>query len=278
MNTAYAPKNVSLLNSILPLNAKTSTNSSMFSPKNAGNSSSLSSYIGIIVFLVVLAVAISLMIVYGKEVTDAWNNAVTTVNTYFNGTAATATATATATEPVPVPVADTPVHSEGRSLESQVLEKIMPGGAEVFNVSANKYTSYDAEPLCKALGAELATYQQVKDAWSKGADWCNYGWVKGQMAVYPTSDTTWNKLQTGPEDQRMSCGIPGVNGGYFDNPELKFGVTCFGQKPAKTNHDDSHVAKGAPVSPDAILYNKKVSQFKSEADNIAILPFNSNTW
>ena len=34
-----------------------------------------------------------------------------------------------------------------------------------------------------AFDAELASYDQVKDAWQKGADWCNYGWVKGQAAA-----------------------------------------------------------------------------------------------
>ena len=28
-----------------------------------------------------------------------------------------------------------------------------------------------------------------------------------------------------------NCGRPGVNGGYFDNPNIKFGVNCYGQKP-----------------------------------------------
>ena len=62
-----------------------------------------------------------------------------------------------------------------------------------------------------AFGAELATYDQVRDAWKSGADWCNYGWVKGQAAVYPTQQETYDKLQTGAEDQRMACGMPGVN-------------------------------------------------------------------
>jgi hypothetical protein len=95
------------------------------------------------------------------------------------------------------------------------MNKIMPG-TEVFNISSNRYTYNDAEPLCKALGAELATYDQVKDAWTKGADWCNYGWVKGQMAVYPTSEETYQKTQGGSEEGRQACGRPGINGGYFD--------------------------------------------------------------
>jgi Na+-transporting methylmalonyl-CoA/oxaloacetate decarboxylase gamma subunit len=60
------------------------------------------------------------------------------------------------------------------------------GSAEVFNISKNVYTFNDAAAVCAAAGAELATYDQVKAAYDKGADWCNYGWIIGQMAVYPT--------------------------------------------------------------------------------------------
>lgn len=158
------------------------------------------------------------------------------------------------------------------------MEKILPGGNQVFNVSSNRYTYYDAAPLCKALGAELATYEQVKEAWAKGADWCNYGWVEGQMAVYPTSDETYTKLQKGPEEQRMACGRPGLNGGYFDNPEMRFGVNCYGTKPPKSQHDAAELSKGAPISPDALAFDKKVNQYKSEADSIGINPFNSHNW
>ena len=169
-------------------------------------------------------------------------------------------------------------HAESHSIANAV-EKILPGGStEVFNISSNKYTYYDAEPLCKALGAELATYDQVKDAWAKGADWCNYGWIKGQMAVYPTSDDTYKKLQGGPEDQQLACGRPGVNGGFFDNPELRYGVNCYGSKPTQSKHDEARAASATPTSPDALEFDKKVAQFKSEAETMGILPFNSHKW
>ncbi len=166
---------------------------------------------------------------------------------------------------------------------SSLAEKVLPqGGAgpEVFNVSKNTFTYYDAEPLCKALGAELATYDQVKQAWDRGADWCNYGWVKGQNAIYPTSQQTWEKLQSGPEEQRMACGKPGVNGGYFDNPELRFGVNCYGSKPAQSKHDEEAVAKrtGVPLTPSGIEFDKKVSKFRGESDSIGVLPFNEQKW
>ena len=176
----------------------------------------------------------------------------------------------------------TPPEQESKQ-PSSLAEKMLPqggAGSEVFNVSKNTFTYYDAEPLCKALGAELATYDQVKQAWDRGADWCNYGWVKGQNAVYPTSQQTFEKLQSGPEEQRMACGKPGINGGFFDNPELRFGVNCYGSKPTQSKHDEEAVAKrtGAPLTPSGIEFDKKVSKFRGESDNIGVLPFNEQKW
>jgi hypothetical protein len=159
-----------------------------------------------------------------------------------------------------------------------IVEKVLPGKKEVFNISSNRYTYADSAPLCKALGAELATYEQVSNAHKRGADWCNYGWVKGQMAVYPTQEETWQKLQEGPVDQRTSCGRPGLNGGYFDNPELRFGVNCYGIKPAQSGHDAAQIAAGAPRSPDALAFDQKVAEFKSDVNTIGVSPFREGAW
>jgi hypothetical protein len=120
----------------------------------------------------------------------------------------------------------------------------------------------------------------VKEAYGKGADWCNYGWVKGQMAVYPTQTDTWEQLQTGPEDQRDACGRPGVNGGFFDNPELRFGVNCYGMKPDQKDHDITSITsgEGAPLSPGGLEFEKKISQYRGDANHIAVLPFSKSAW
>lgn len=179
------------------------------------------------------------------------------------------------------PVTEKPEAPQDNTVhETSLVEKVLPGRQQVFNISKNSYTYYDAEPLCKALGAELATYEQVKQAYAQGADWCNYGWTKGQMAVYPTQQDTWEKLQSGPEDQRNSCGRPGLNGGFFDNPELRFGVNCYGVKPEQKDHDATAVASGvgAPLSPGALEVDKKVAKYRGEANSIAILPWNTQNW
>ena len=164
---------------------------------------------------------------------------------------------------------------------SDIINKQLPQQKkEVFNIKENRYRYEDAEPLCNALGAELATYQQVKESYEQGADWCNYGWVKGQQAVYPTQDATYEKLQKGPKEQRQACGKPGVNGGYFDNPDLRFGVTCYGVKPPQKDHDSSLLPNGEanPFTPDALEYDKRVAEFKADSQNIGILPFSQGRW
>jgi hypothetical protein len=163
-----------------------------------------------------------------------------------------------------------------------IIERILPQSSdqEVFNVAQNKFTFYDAEPLCNALGAELATYEQVKDAWNNGADWCNYGWVKGQMAIYPTQKGTYEKLQSGPADERNACGTVGINGGYFDNPEFKYGVNCYGKKPPQSAHDQEQLMSQGKVakSPETLKVDKMVAQYKEQADSLFVKPFNDNKW
>lgn len=288
--TNNGTKNARLLNSLIqPLNsaansAANAANSALNAVNSAVNSASsgwsLPQWSGIIIFLVIVAVFVTLMVIFKDQVEQAWKNAGEVITGYFGGQGQA--------QPPPPETTAPPRQSDVTNAAPQqgepgspdtIAEKVLPGGGgEVFNIASNRYSFYDAEPLCKALGAELATYDQVKDAWSKGADWCNYGWTKGQMAVYPTSDETYQKLQSGPEEQRLACGRPGLNGGFFDNPELRFGVNCYGKKPAQGRHDENLASKGAPISPDALAFDKKVAAYKSEADHIGILPFNNGKW
>lgn len=163
-------------------------------------------------------------------------------------------------------------------VDQNAIERAMPGQKQVFNIAQDSYKYSDAEPLCKAFGAELATYDQVKEAWKKGADWCNYGWVKGQSAIYPTQQSTYDKLQAGPEDQRGSCGIPGINGGYFDNPDMRFGVNCYGDKPAENDTDDRALMKGPALTAETLEYNKKVRDYQAHRTEIPVNPFSDGKW
>jgi hypothetical protein len=160
------------------------------------------------------------------------------------------------------------------------LKKAFGPDEQVFNINRNIYTYDEAAPVCKAMGAELATFEQVELAQKHGADWCNYGWVKGQMAVFPTSEETWNKLQTGPKEYRFSCGKPGVNGGHFDNPELRFGVNCFGARPQKKDADELLFDSDAGMPPTAeqVEFDKKVQKFRDQMENITVLPWSREKW
>lgn len=235
-------------------------------------------WIGIVVFTALVLVLLVLFHFFNQQIRDGYEKIINSIRG----------ALGYATQPPPPVETTTPTTApppteniQGPNGSESLVEKVLPpggGSSQVFNVSKNKFTFYDAEPLCRALGAELATYEQVKDAWERGADWCNYGWVKGQMAVYPTQKETWEKLQSGPEEQRLACGKPGLNGGYFDNPELRYGVNCYGAKPSQSSHDATKVAKGTPQSPGELMFDKKVAQFRTESDNIGVLPFSSNKW
>jgi len=149
-----------------------------------------------------------------------------------------------------------------------------PRSSQVFNVARNVYTFHDAEPLCKAFGAELATYDQIKAAHKAGADWCNYGWVKGQLAVYPTQKATYEKLQHGPEHERMSCGRPGVNGGYFPNADQRFGVNCYGPRPAESALDERIQMEEKTD----IAFDREVNKYKAELDSIGVNPWSGKQW
>ncbi len=150
---------------------------------------------------------------------------------------------------------------------------------QVFNIPGNDYVYGDAKALCKAYGAELATYEQVEEAYNKGGEWCSYGWSDGQMALFPTQQKTYDKLQT-IEGHEHDCGRPGVNGGYMANPMLKFGANCYGYKPKITKDEEYLMANALPYprTNKDILLEKRVEYWKNKLGEILVSPFNKNTW
>jgi hypothetical protein len=145
--------------------------------------------------------------------------------------------------------------------------------SEVFHVGSNQYSYDDAPAVCAAYDAELATYDQVNEAFATGAEWCAYGWSQGGMALYPTQQATWLKLQSEPKT-RTACGRPGVNGGYFD-PGTKFGVNCYGTKPADTT--TTKYPLPLPGS-DPVTFNAMVNKFKKMIGTIPVNAFNRSGW
>lgn len=153
---------------------------------------------------------------------------------------------------------------------------------EVFNISNNLYTYDDAQAICKAYGANLATYDQIEEAYNKGGEWCNYGWSDGQMIFFPTQRSTWTELQKNTK-HKNDCGRPGVNGGYMANPYLKFGVNCYGTKPKPSDKDLNRMtAKQNQVFPKTDAekaIDAKVNYWKDNADKLLqINSHNTKKW
>jgi len=257
-----------------------------FTTNASSNSGGWGTLFGMFLFLI--AIFLVGMIVFRDQITAGWNYFITSIQSALNmnpspmqspdQTAANREAELSS----PMPTTLDATYEANKEDTKNIVNSVLPlgGRKEVFNVSSNEYSYYDAEPLCRALGSELATYDQVKTAWSKGADWCNYGWTKGQVAIYPTQQATWDKLQGGPPDEHTACGQPGVNGGYFDDPEMKFGVNCFGVKPPQDSNDERLLMENGtiPKTVSTLKIDQQINDIKNNLDMVGVLPFNSQGW
>jgi hypothetical protein len=150
---------------------------------------------------------------------------------------------------------------------------------QVFNIPENTYVYEDAKALCSAYDSRLATYQEVEDAYRNGADWCNYGWSDNQMALFPTQQSKYDNLQK-IKGHENDCGRPGVNGGFIANPDMRFGVNCYGYKPRMTPQEEELMAT-QPVYPKTekdLALEQRVKFWKDRLKSILVSPFNHNTW
>jgi heme/copper-type cytochrome/quinol oxidase subunit 2 len=182
----------------------------------------------------------------------------------------------------PKPKLDLSIHTTS-VLDDIVEEKPKPKPfiqePEVFNIPGNNYNYHDAQALCKAYDAKLATYSQIEKAYKNGADWCNYGWSDNQMILYPTQKEKWQRLQK-IEGHENDCGRPGINGGYMANPALNFGVNCYGIKP-KISPKEEELMATQPLYPKTkrdIAMENRVSYWKNKLDEVLVAPFNHTSW
>ena len=99
------------------------------------------------------------------------------------------------------------------------------------------------------------------------------------MALFPTQQATWDQLQT-IKGHENDCGRPGINGGYIANPNVRFGVNCYGNKPEITQDERDQLNNGfkPPLTKQDKQINKKVNEFQQYLDSIVVSPFNYNTW
>lgn len=150
---------------------------------------------------------------------------------------------------------------------------------QVFHVPGNTYSFDDAKAVCAAYGGRLASYNEIEDAYEDGADWCSYGWSDKQMALFPTQKDKWDKLQK-IKGHEHDCGRPGVNGGYIANPNVKFGINCYGYKPDITKEEQKRMSEsdGLPVTKKQQEFKKLVDHWKKKVPEIIVAPFNHNNW
>ena len=150
---------------------------------------------------------------------------------------------------------------------------------QVFNIPGNYYDYDNAKALCQAYGSNLATYEQIENAYKHGGEWCNYGWSDGQMALFPTQQKSFNNLQK-IKGHEHDCGRPGVNGGYIANPKIKFGVNCYGNKP-KITQEEQELMNTSPAYPETtedIMFQKRIDFWKNKVNEIMVSPFNYDSW
>ena len=150
---------------------------------------------------------------------------------------------------------------------------------EVYHIPGSVFSYHDAKAVCKSMDAELATRKQLANSQKNGANWCSYGWSDDQLALYPTSQSAFDKLQK-KKGHEYDCGIPGVNGGYVANPYLKFGANCYGIKPKQRDLDKEFIENRdeIPMTEREYIFNERVKYWKNRADNILVYPFNNNNW
>ena len=149
-----------------------------------------------------------------------------------------------------------------------------PNISQVFNIKENIYTLDDASGVCGALGANVASVNQLIDAHKQGADWCNVGWTKDGLAAYPIQYSTWKTLQDNDPSKRNICGSPGINLARND-PNLLYGVNCFGVKPEPKGNEK---IKQSIISDKQLAINAKIAQFQKNINAIGVVPFNASSW
>ena len=199
-----------------------------------------------------------------------------------NVCANTKTSTSTSTTSTSTTNVNGDVKKDSDDSDSDSDDDEPSGKKEVYNVSNNLYNYEEAQAICKAYGADMASYDQLEQSYEDGAEWCNYGWSDKQMIFFPTQKKTWNELQKN-ENTKNNCGRPGVNGGYMSNPYLKFGVNCYGVKPSPTAEDLLEMKAQrekiyAKTTEDKEL-EKKVDYWKQNSTKLLNLnSFNNNEW
>jgi hypothetical protein len=64
------------------------------------------------------------------------------------------------------------------------------------------------------------------------------------------------------------------------NPQIKFGVNCYGHKPVMTGDEEQNMMTNSPYpkTEKDILMEKRVDYWKQRLDEILVSPFNYSKW
>jgi hypothetical protein len=76
------------------------------------------------------------------------------------------------------------------------------------------------------------------------------------------------------------CGRPGVNGGFIANPDVRFGINCYGFKPKITSAEADGM-KTAAIYPKTLKDMEKqqrVAYWQTKLSDILVSPFNNDVW
>jgi hypothetical protein len=167
---------------------------------------------------------------------------------------------------------------EIKELEKEVAGVVPSRPEEVFHVPNQRFTFEEAKAFCRALGVRMATLNEVKKAYLRGAQWATMGWTDGQLGLYV--------LQPHYVRRHPGAGEIGVNGGFFKNPEVRMGINCFGVKPQP---DPSRIEYSYSELDDevvevdengVVVVGGKRADYKQmlEDGEIVIGPWNENRW
>ena len=68
--------------------------------------------------------------------------------------------------------------------------------------------------------------------------------------------------------------------GLIINPNVRFGVNCFGSKPNITQEEQKLMNNSTPypLTPEDKRINRLVNKFKKKLDSILVSPFNYTNW
>ena len=167
-----------------------------------------------------------------------------------------------------------PIRTIPTTTQAPLITLSNPNLKQVFNIKENIYALDDAAGVCGALGADLASINQLIDAHKSGADWCNVGWTSDGLAAYPIQYSTWKTLQDNDPNKRNICGDVGINLARND-PNLLYGVNCYGVKPEPKGNEK---VKETIVSDKQAALNAKIAHFRKNINAIGVGPFNINAW